>query len=116
MEIINWFSILRNIWIPVHNRLILTVTFYYLSLLIISYFGLSALEKHYQPKNYHDYFYCMLYLMVVITLMKWIMTGGPYLLGNTWTFALLTVWCKRYPAEKIRFMFGFIVKSKIFLS
>ena len=35
------------------------------------------------------------------------------MMGQQLSFAILYIWCKKEPMERIQFMFGFIVNSKL---
>jgi hypothetical protein len=72
---------------------------------------MSSLEKHNQPNKYHDFFYCILFNALVVTLCSWVIELHAFP-GDMLAFSIITIICmKYYPTEIVRFMFGIKVKS-----
>ena len=74
---------------------------------------MMKVEKElFDREHYADFLVLLIYLWVTILLGATLL-DLPFL-GNSFTFALLYVWCRRKPFEPIRFFFGLQVKSSLF--
>ena len=77
--------------------------------MIMFYFGVSHLEEQYNPNRYAEFFYLIFYNMCMLNVIAYFMDS--YYLSEAFSFALLYIWCKRSPFDKVQFLFGLIVTS-----
>lgn len=68
------------------------------------------LEKFYAPNKYADFFWCLFVTGVLVILYGWI-PDRHYLSGRALLMALVYIWCKKDPFQKVQFFFGFVITS-----
>jgi len=63
------------------------------------YFGISHLEEQYSPNRYAELFYLIFYNMCFMNIVAYFL--GNYYLSEAFSFAMLYIWCKRSPFDKV---------------
>lgn len=77
--------------------------------LMMYYFAMSNLESQYAPNSMADMFYMMLLVSQSLNLIG-LLLGEAYL-AKAFSFAMMYIWCKRSPFDRVTFMFGLKVNS-----
>jgi len=85
-------------------------SFQFLFQLIFVYFGFSKLEKFFSPNRIPEFIWLIIVNMIFILVISILFDRYQYM-GTQLTFAILYIWCKKEPMERIQFMFGFVFNS-----
>ena len=77
--------------------------------MMMIYFSMTNLETQYAPNNMADMFYMMLVVSQALNVIGLLL--GEVVLSNAFFFAMMYIWCKRSPFDRVTFMFGLVVNS-----
>jgi Derlin-2/3 len=102
------------IWTLISNTFIFgKFSFQFVFQMFFLYFGFSRLEKFYSPNRLPEFVYLLLVNYLFIFIIS-LLFDAYYMMGPQLAFAVLYIWCKKEPMERVQFMFGIVVNSAYF--